>query len=69
MREKIAKKHSRSPAVTELTEYPGRGSHSTIGGWEEVADYALDCAVAQGAAAAPASEEAPEAPAAAPGPA
>ena len=68
VREKIAKKHSHSPAV-ELTDYPGRRSHFTIGGREEVADYALDCAVEHAAAAAPAPEEAPEAPAAAPGPA
>jgi len=69
VREKIAKKHSRLPAVTELKGYPGRRSRFTIGRWEEVADYALDCAVEHAAAAAPAPEEAPEAPAAAPGPA
>jgi alpha-beta hydrolase superfamily lysophospholipase len=38
----MAKKQSKSAAVTEYKEFPGR-SHFTIGqeGWEEVADYAL----------------------------
>ena len=41
----MAKRQSRSAAVTDYTEFPGR-SHFTIGqeGWEEVADYALDWA-------------------------
>ncbi len=40
-------KHYKSDAVTEYKEFPGR-SHYTIGqpGWEEVADYALDWALA-----------------------
>jgi pimeloyl-ACP methyl ester carboxylesterase len=40
-----AKRQSKSAAVTEYKEFPGR-SHFTIGqdGWEEVADYALDWA-------------------------
>lgn len=42
----MAKKQSKSKAVTEYKEFPGR-SHFTIGqdGWEEVADYALDWAL------------------------
>jgi pimeloyl-ACP methyl ester carboxylesterase len=41
-----AHKQSKSQAITEYKEFPGR-SHFTIGqdGWEEVADYALDWAV------------------------
>jgi pimeloyl-ACP methyl ester carboxylesterase len=41
-----AKHYSKSTAVTEYHEFPGR-SHFTIGedGWEELADYALDWAV------------------------
>ena len=41
----MAHKQSKSAAVTEYKEFPGR-SHFTIGqeGWEEVADYALDWA-------------------------
>ncbi|MBS1883941.1 MAG: alpha/beta hydrolase [Actinobacteria bacterium] len=44
----MAKKQSRSPAVTDYKEFPGR-SHYTVGqeGWEEVADYALDWAQGQ----------------------
>jgi pimeloyl-ACP methyl ester carboxylesterase len=40
--------YRRSKAVTEYKEFPGR-SHYTIGqpGWEEVADYTLDWAIAQ----------------------
>jgi pimeloyl-ACP methyl ester carboxylesterase len=42
----MAHKQSKSKAITEYKEFPGR-SHFTIGqdGWEEVADYALDWAV------------------------
>jgi alpha-beta hydrolase superfamily lysophospholipase len=42
----MAKKQSKSKAITEYKEFPGR-SHFTIGqdGWEEVADYALEWAV------------------------
>jgi pimeloyl-ACP methyl ester carboxylesterase len=42
-----AKLYRKSTAVTEYQEFPGR-SHFTIGqqGWEEVADYALNWAVA-----------------------
>lgn len=42
----MAKRQSKSGAVTEYKECPGR-SHFTLGqdGWEEVADYALDWAV------------------------
>ena len=42
----MAHKQSKSKAVTEYKEFPGR-SHFTIGqdGWEEVADYALRWAV------------------------
>jgi alpha-beta hydrolase superfamily lysophospholipase len=42
-----AKRHGRSPAMTEYREFPGR-SHFTIGqpGWEEIADFALDWAAA-----------------------
>jgi DNA-binding NarL/FixJ family response regulator len=42
----MAKRQSKSGAVTEYKEFPGR-SHFTLGqdGWEEVADYALDWAV------------------------
>jgi hypothetical protein len=41
----MAKRQSKSAALTEYREFPGR-SHFTIGqeGWEEVADYALDWA-------------------------
>jgi pimeloyl-ACP methyl ester carboxylesterase len=41
----MAKRQSKSAALTEYKEFPGR-SHFTIGqaGWEEVADYALDWA-------------------------
>jgi dipeptidyl aminopeptidase/acylaminoacyl peptidase len=41
----MVKKMSKSKAVTEYKEFPGR-SHFTIGqeGWEEVADFALDWA-------------------------
>jgi pimeloyl-ACP methyl ester carboxylesterase len=40
-----AKRQSKSEAITEYKEFPGR-SHFTIGqdGWEELADYALDWA-------------------------
>lgn len=46
---KIYRKHKASPALTEYKEFPGR-SHFIIGekGWEEVADYALDWAEANG---------------------
>jgi pimeloyl-ACP methyl ester carboxylesterase len=42
-----AKLQSKSAAITEYKEFPGR-SHYTLGqeGWEEVADYALDWAAA-----------------------
>jgi pimeloyl-ACP methyl ester carboxylesterase len=41
----MAKRQSKSAAVTDYKEFPGR-SHFIIGqeGWEEVADYALDWA-------------------------
>ena len=44
--QETAKLQSRSEAVTEYREFPGR-SHYLIGGagWEEIADYALDWAV------------------------
>jgi pimeloyl-ACP methyl ester carboxylesterase len=40
-------KHYRTNSVTDYKEFPGR-SHYTVGqdGWEEVADYALEWAVA-----------------------
>ena len=40
------KRQSKSEALTEFKEFPGRG-HYIVGqdGWEEVADYALDWAV------------------------
>jgi alpha-beta hydrolase superfamily lysophospholipase len=43
-----------STAVTDYKEFPGR-SHFTVGedGWEEVADYALDWAIAHATTAAP----------------
>jgi alpha-beta hydrolase superfamily lysophospholipase len=43
--ESTAKHQSKSKAVTDYKEFPGR-SHFTLGqaGWEEVADYALDWA-------------------------
>jgi alpha-beta hydrolase superfamily lysophospholipase len=49
----MADHYAKSSAVTEYKEFPGR-SHFTIGehGWEEVADYALDWAVAHAAAPA-----------------
>ena len=49
----MADHYAKSGAVTEYKEFPGR-SHFTIGehGWEEVADYALDWAVAHAAAPA-----------------
>ena len=49
----MAQHYAKSNAVTEYKEFPGR-SHFTIGehGWEEVADYALDWALAQAAAPA-----------------
>jgi alpha-beta hydrolase superfamily lysophospholipase len=49
-----------SGALTEYKEFPGR-SHFTIGqaGWEEVADYALDWALAHATAIAPASADVP----------
>ncbi len=42
-----AKHQSKSKAITAYKEFPGR-SHYTLGqdGWEEVADYALDWAIA-----------------------
>ena len=45
-----AEKYSKSNAITEYKEYPGR-SHFTMAqdGWEEIADYALDWAVQHGA--------------------
>jgi pimeloyl-ACP methyl ester carboxylesterase len=41
-----AEKYSKSNAITEYKEYPGR-SHFTMAqdGWEKIADYALDWAV------------------------
>jgi pimeloyl-ACP methyl ester carboxylesterase len=50
------KLQSKSDAVTEYREYPGR-SHYTVGqaGWEAVADHALEWAVAQAAKRAVAS--------------
>lgn len=47
-----AAKYSKSPAPTEYHEFPGR-SHWTCGepGWEAVADYALDWAVANASSA------------------
>jgi pimeloyl-ACP methyl ester carboxylesterase len=49
----MADDYAKSSAVTEYQEFPGR-SHFTIGehDWEEVADYALDWAVAHAAAPA-----------------
>ncbi|MEV6813750.1 alpha/beta hydrolase, partial [Micromonospora sp. NPDC051296] len=46
-------KHYKSATVTEVKEYPGF-PHLLPGapGWEEIADYALDWAVAQGPSAA-----------------
>lgn len=51
----MANKYAKGTAVTEYKEFPGR-SHFTIGeaGWEEVADYALDWAIENARAAAPA---------------
>lgn len=48
--ESTAKHHSKSKAITDYKEFPGR-SHYTLGqdGWEEVADYALDWAVSHAA--------------------
>jgi pimeloyl-ACP methyl ester carboxylesterase len=45
--ESMANHYRKSPALTEYKEYPDR-SHFTVGqdGWEEVADYALNWAVA-----------------------
>jgi alpha-beta hydrolase superfamily lysophospholipase len=50
-----SRRFERSEALTEYKEFPGR-SHFTIGqdGWEEVADYALDWALAHTSAATPA---------------
>jgi alpha-beta hydrolase superfamily lysophospholipase len=50
------KRQSRSEAITEYKEFPGR-SHFTIGqeGWEEVADYALDWAIEHARTNAPAT--------------
>ena len=39
-------KHYKSDTVTEVVEYPGPHLLPSAGGWEEVADYALDWAVA-----------------------
>jgi pimeloyl-ACP methyl ester carboxylesterase len=52
----VAKKYAKGDAVTEYREFPGR-SHFTIGqaGWEEVADYALDWALAHASAASAAA--------------
>ncbi len=49
-----AKLQSKSAAITEYKEFPGR-SHYTLGqeGWEEVADYALDWAAAHATTTAP----------------
>jgi pimeloyl-ACP methyl ester carboxylesterase len=51
--ESQARKYRRSAAVTEFKEFPGR-SHFIVGqeGWEEVADYALDWAMAHARGAA-----------------
>ena len=56
--ESNAKHQSKSAAVTEYKEFPGR-SHYTLGqdGWEEVADYALSWATAQAAPTAGATSE------------
>lgn len=56
--ESNAKHQSKSAAVTEYKEFPGR-SHYTLGqdGWEEVADYALSWATAQAAATVGATSE------------
>jgi pimeloyl-ACP methyl ester carboxylesterase len=65
----LLKLQRRAPSPTEVKEYPGR-THFTAGmdGWEEVADYALDWAVAHARAEAPApAVAAPERPAPAPG--
>lgn len=45
-----AKRHRKSNAVTDYKEFPGR-SHFIVGqgGWEEVADYALDWATSRAA--------------------
>ena len=47
-------KHYKSSTITEYHEFPGR-SHWTCGekGWEAVADYALDWAVARATGAEP----------------
>jgi pimeloyl-ACP methyl ester carboxylesterase len=52
---KNAEKYGKSKAITEFKEFPGR-SHYTLGqpGWEEVADYALEWAVAHASAPVPA---------------
>ena len=48
-----AKHYAKSPALTEYHEFPGR-SHWICAepGWEEVADYALDWALAHATTAA-----------------
>lgn len=50
------KKYRESAAITAFKEFPER-SHFTIGenGWEEVADYALDWAIANAATVRPAA--------------
>lgn len=54
MNRENAARYRRSRAITEYREFPGR-SHYTLGqgGWEDVADFALDWA-ARTAAARPA---------------
>lgn len=49
-----AKKYRKSAAITDYHEFPGR-SHWTCGepGWEEVADYALDWALAKASSQGP----------------
>jgi pimeloyl-ACP methyl ester carboxylesterase len=47
MAKKIWKKHSQSPVLTEFKLFPGRSHWTGIdAGWEQVADYSLDWAVA-----------------------
>lgn len=67
---KLAKKHGRSIAPVDYRSYPGRAHFTMVQeGWEELADFVLDWAVEHAAAGAPAVEQAPEGPAAAPDPA
>ena len=45
-------RHYKSPAITEITEYPGRAHlMPSQAGWEEIADYALDWALSHATSA------------------